>query len=433
MLKKITLFFCAIIIICGKVYAYEPPGEVKIGLHYGSSAPASVTVYCAGGINVGTSPGAIAFSAKNATAVTVRKGSGSSVEAVQGGKVVASGAELHLIAVEGSVSVNDKPYRGRIIIRRYEGGNLTVINQVPLEDYVAGVVPGEMWHESNMEALKAQAVCARNYVVSKLGRHKSYGFDVCASVCCQVYGGISAETERTNLAVFETTGVIALYEGQPAELYFAASTGGYTEDVANVWGTAIPYLKAVPSEYENESAPYYNWTFVISPDRASEVLAKYDIGRVSDIVVEQQSQYGAVTKLKVIGSNGEKTFTLESARTVFGYDGLKSQAYTVSRGAPISVTAIGSDGKKQVDASSTAIVYSDANVEKRRVNINPFSAVSRDGVAKVGGTNGNGDFVFVGRGWGHLVGMSQHGAMAMGDAGFTYDEILTHYFTGIEL
>jgi stage II sporulation protein D len=144
------------------------------------------------------------------------------------------------------VRFNEKPYRGRIEVFANSRGTLTVVNVVPLEDYVRGVVPNELspggWPE--LEALKAQAVAARTYAVSNLGRFAAEGFDLTPDTRSQVYGGRSTEHPLTDRAVFETRGRIATYKGVPIDALYTSTCGGRTEDAENIFGGApVPYLR----------------------------------------------------------------------------------------------------------------------------------------------------------------------------------------------
>ncbi|PYQ10738.1 MAG: hypothetical protein DMH00_10120 [Acidobacteria bacterium] len=147
----------------------------------------------------------------------------------------------------GTVEVNGQPYRGRLEVRML-GDSLKVINQLPLEDYLRGVVPNEMGPGiyPEIEALKAQAVAARTYLFANRGQFAESGFDLCDSSSCQVYRGFSTEHPLTNQAVEETAGIIATYNGIPIKALYTSTCGGHTEDGVNVFPDQKgPYLKGV--------------------------------------------------------------------------------------------------------------------------------------------------------------------------------------------
>lgn len=131
--------------------------------------------------------------------------------------------------------VLDKPlyHKGGFIIL---AANLTVSNLIPEEDYINCVISREMSGTWPLEALKAQAVCARNYYKINLGKHKKHSFDICATTDCQVYYGMSQTNNRTTQAASETAGIWVCYQGKLASTFYCASDGGGTEDVRNVWG-----------------------------------------------------------------------------------------------------------------------------------------------------------------------------------------------------
>lgn len=148
----------------------------------------------------------------------------------------------------GFVSVKGKWYRGIVMIQN-KNGKLTVINNVPLEDYLKGVVPAEMPSSWAAEAHKAQAIAARSYALANLGKRARYGYDLKDTPEDQAYGGASVETADTNYAVEQTKGIVLTYNMKVINAYYSASAGGQTN--TNSWGTNLPYLRSVPSFDDN--------------------------------------------------------------------------------------------------------------------------------------------------------------------------------------
>lgn len=148
----------------------------------------------------------------------------------------------------GFVSVKSRWYRGIVMIQN-KNGRLTVINNVPLEDYIKGVVPAEMPSSWSMEAHKAQAIAARSYALANLGKRAKYGYDLKDTPEDQAYNGASAETVSTNTAVEETKGIVLTYNMKVINAYYSASAGGQTS--ADNWGSTLPYLRSVPSFDDN--------------------------------------------------------------------------------------------------------------------------------------------------------------------------------------
>lgn len=148
----------------------------------------------------------------------------------------------------GFVSTKGKWYRGIIMIQN-KNGKLTVINNVPLEEYIKGVVPAEMPSGWAYEAHKAQAIAARSYALANLGKRASLGYDLKDTPEDQAYKGASAETASTNSAVDETKGIVLTYNTKVISAYYSASAGGQTN--VNSWGSSVPYLRSVPSFDDN--------------------------------------------------------------------------------------------------------------------------------------------------------------------------------------
>lgn len=146
----------------------------------------------------------------------------------------------------GFVSVKRKWYRGEFQLLNY-GLGLTVVNDVPIEQYIQGVVPSEMPPSWEHEAHKAQAIAARSYALANLGKRGKHGYDLKDTPEDQAYGGASAETVQTNKAVSETEGVVLIYDGKIIPAYYSASAGGQTKSASQVWTKDLAFLKSVPS------------------------------------------------------------------------------------------------------------------------------------------------------------------------------------------
>ncbi len=147
------------------------------------------------------------------------------------------------------VKLNGKAYRGRIEVFVNSRGTLTVVNVVPMEDYLLGVVPNELGLPS-MEAQKAQAVAARTYAWANIGGFASQGFDVLPTVYSQVYLGVSSENANGTRAVRETAGIVATYKGKPINALYTSTCGGRTENSGNIFEFDEPYLRGVECSLE---------------------------------------------------------------------------------------------------------------------------------------------------------------------------------------
>lgn len=257
------------------------------------------------------------------------------------------------------------------------GGQLCVINAVPMETYIAGVCAAEMGASFPAEALKAQAVAARTFAANYVMRSVYYsacGFDLTADTYCQAYSGCGNVTSGITSAVRATKGEVLTYNGRLIDAQYFSSDGGGTEDNENVNGNSNhPYLRGVIDPYEeaaNDKNYYSSWSYVIS---GSTLGARAGIGTVVSAEAEY-SDTGNVIALTLTDSSGRSTTIRRGAcRTTLG---LPSIRYTVE-------------------------------------------------------PDGSG-FRFTGSGWGHSLGMSQYGAYAMANYyDFTYKDILGFYYTGV--
>lgn len=150
------------------------------------------------------------------------------------------------------VLLNGKAYRGRIEVFVNSRGSLTVVNVVPIEDYLLGVVPKELSLPS-LEAQKAQAVAARTYAIANANGFGAQGFDVRPDVWSQVYGGVSSESRMGTQAVRETRGMVATYKGKPITAYYTSTCGGRTEHAENIFDKGEPYLRGVECSLEGKA------------------------------------------------------------------------------------------------------------------------------------------------------------------------------------
>jgi stage II sporulation protein D len=328
-----------------------------------------------------------------------------------------------------TISVNGKRYRTSIELRKFPGSNITVINELTMMDYLGGVVPLEIGTtDTPFEALKAQAVAARTYAVAN-HKHQDLGFDLCNSTCCQVYGGYEVENLATNNAIKATEGMVVTYGGVLAQLYYFASSGGATANSENVWSKAVPYLQSVEDPYEETK--YWSYTFTAEEMTRHMANIGRNIGTVTKVEALSTSESGRVVQLKVTGTTGNAYFERVSTRSAFPTY-LPSQVFSI--GGNSGYTVKNADNQLQNISISGARVQTATGTSSLPGN---GSVYVMDGngrlVALQPTSTSSGDFTITGAGAGHGVGMSQRGAMGMASAGFTYVDILKHYFTGVEV
>ena len=276
---------------------------------------------------------------------------------------------------------DNKSYRGalRLLPRK---GSLQLLNRVTAEEYLQGVVPEEMPAEWNPEAVKAQAVAARTYALRQRKRHAKEGFDVCATTHCQQYGGVSVERAAANQAVKATSGEVLESHGALVDALFHTDSGGMTENSEDVWGSRIDCLRAA-KEVRTETYP---WEKNITVQKFSELLVRRgkNIGTLKKIELspikigkasKDRTVSGRVKQVTFVGKNGKASITGNDLRSMLG---LKSTLF---------------------------------------------------------GMTMNRNVLFIkGYGWGHGLGMSQHGAKAYADSEhYDYKQILQHYYRGAEL
>jgi stage II sporulation protein D len=286
---------------------------------------------------------------------------------------------LVIVPLEGQwLNLNGVPYRGELRIAKSARGDIDVINVLDVEAYLYGVIPKEMSPQWPLEALKAQAIAARTYALYQKEKNKDRDYDVIATTASQVYGGAGAESAISNQAVDETRGMVLLYDGQLALTYFHANSGGMTEEAKRVWSADVPYLKTVRDDYSTK-APGCLWKLSLNVDKIRAALNSkgVDIGKIDRLTPLDMSPSGRVTKVKIFHGGRESVLSGNDFRLKTDPTQVKSTLFTMTK---------------------------------------------------------EGDEIRLeGKGSGHGVGMSQWGAYIMAREGFSYGDILRHYYYGVEL
>ncbi len=215
-----------------------------------------------------------------------------------GAKLRAAGAGKITIAGHGT-------FRGALEASS-SGSSLYVVNSLALEQYVKGVMPNEVPPSWPPEQLKAQAVAVRSIALtSDVGGSV---FDLYPDTRSQVYEGFESESARTNAAVDATRGQLLMYGGEVATAFYSACSGGHTESVQNVFGTAIPYLVGVPDPYDYH-CPLHKWTLRFSGPEISSRLSAYLKGRLRQVVITKTGASPRIIEAKLIGTGGTTTVT----------------------------------------------------------------------------------------------------------------------------
>lgn len=415
-MKKIIKTFMLFILFYGIILHYPIYAEnqfIDIGLKFGDNAPESVRiisnglVLCKEDEKVQLSVGAeYIVKAENDGSISILDSSGDFLAQISPNNVITS-------IGNATIKVFDKNYRGGLKFIN-TGGRLTVINRVNIEHYLYGVVPNEIGSSSDMEALKAQAIAARSYAVRNMNKYINLGFNLTDDTRCQVYKGFDTESGRSNQAVNETSGLVAYYDGQVAQLVYNASSGGATVSAENVWGSHIPYLIDKKDTFSVGSS-YDNWEYEISKEEIENKLKNKgkNIGSLLDVKIDSQSKYGYVLSITFKGTSGDATFKGDYIRNMFGNTKIKSQLFTINEE--------NSSGKEKLESFNYLNQFISENISK-----DAAIDENRD-------RNSKNSYLFRGSGYGHGVGMSQIGAQNMAKAGYNYAEIIDFYYPGVEI
>ena len=315
-----------------------------------------------------------------------------------------------------------------------EEDQILCINELPVEQYLCSVISSEMSPNCSLEFLKASAVISRSWLYAQMQRRKERAqgshdffaftktdnelirwtdreahttYDVCADDHCQRYQGITRQTSpQVEAAVKATRGQVLVSNGEVCDARFSKCCGGHTEAFESCWEDKhYPYLESVEdpfcntsdpqiirqvlNDYDQETTDFYRWTVTLTQAEAQHYISTHlkmdDLGDILDLVPIERGPGERIIKLQIVGS--KRTFTIGKEleiRCALSDSHLKSAAFTVER--------------QDIDANG---------VPAR--------------------------FILHGKGWGHGVGLCQIGAAVMGEQGYTYDQILKHYYRGAEI
>lgn len=297
------------------------------------------------------------------------------------------------------IELDGKRFRGILkIIPR--GQTMQLVNILYIEDYLKGVVPPEIGErsEQEIEAVKAQAVAARTYAMSHLQQYPGEVYDMRASIADQVYEGADAEMKLVSRGIDETAGRVLFYQDSYVNAYYHSTCGGLTDDISNVWDrSAIPYLKAVSDDGACSWSKYFHWKEVFTEEQLRGRIEQYlssdrgrdlRVGRIRDIRITERTPGGRVSNLVVHTEYDIFKFQKDRIRWVLGRTSNPDLILPSDR----------FDVDIERDASGNLV----------RVT-------------------------FSGSGYGHGVGMCQCGAIGLSRSGWNYEQILTHYYTDVEI
>ena len=382
----------------------------------------------------------ISVNASNGT-VTVSKNGERKISGVNAVYINEKGNALNLL------KHNNVMYRGNAIVF----GKGYLVNKIDIEEYLYGVICKELGYSYQpLEALKAQAVASRSFAAYNISSSNTY-YDINKS--SQVYGGYSAEANgdctKVYQAVKETKGKYAYFDGKLVQAFFSANAGGYTENNDNVWGSSpVAYLRAVPSTYDNNGTSSYSWTVTYTPEQMKNLAEKYmkSIGKSGTFGTFKElrlyydsadgsgpTKSGRAIKASIIGTGATVTATKNNVRSLLG---VKSTLISVngSSASNVSEQVYVKNGYGNTVKTSWKQLYAGDGkgiVQLLSSILNPHvSTATKTYALSSSGNSATGNVVINGKGYGHGVGMSQHGAIGMAKAGYTYDQILKHYYGG---
>ena len=363
-------------------------------------------------------------------------------------------------------------FQGSLQLRIIEG-ELHAINRIPIEDYLTSVIASEMSGTSSVELLKAHAIISRSWLLAQLAapklkiensklkvgqayddidsltdpnpeanfqfsifnsqlikwydREAHTHFDVCADDHCQRYQGVSRKvTPQVHEAIRATRGIVLSYEGEVCDARFSKCCGGITELYENCWDdTPHPYLSVVHDPYCNtddpkilsevlnhydQSTDFYRWTVEYTQAELSELVRRrggFDYGDILDLIPIERGPSGRIVRLQIVGTKATRIIGKElEIRRTLSESHLYSSAFEVEKRGSLTPTLSQGEGAAEPTESSAAMPESPSS----------------------GGVGEAPSFILHGRGWGHGVGLCQIGAAVMGAQGYSYKEILHHYY-----
>ncbi|MBE7706291.1 MAG: SpoIID/LytB domain-containing protein [Cyanobacteria bacterium SIG30] len=449
-LQRVVVLFVIVFFVASNVYAIEAKNIVRVGIsnqNFSTFEHERINFVSNGNILLSDMTSEEKLEVKSGENLVVEshfgllnaKSQTKEIKNLRGPLVITSDEKI------GIVDLNRKGtpafYSGQFEIISTNNKKFNLVNVLPMQEYLKGVVPNEMPKTFGLEALKAQAIAARNYVNRDVNSNKNY--DVVDSTASQVYYGVNSHNELSNQAVDETNGIYALYEREPIIALYFSTGSGITESWENVFGGINPKISAqlpyLTSVYDNDdykkidneqeaykffsstpesndiNSPKYRWVEVFSEDELPQILETNlkllsksslvepvfgindEIGVIEDIKVLKRGESGKALLLEIKTDKGSWKVKKElSIRRLFRRNGriLNSANFCI---------------EKEKEKSEKLAIFDSASKPKKYV------------------------YKFIGAGFGHSVGMSQYGAAYMASKGASYIEILKHYYTDIAI
>ena len=309
--------------------------------------------------------------------------------------------------------LEDQSFEGKLTIRQNADGTETAINTLPIEDYLTSVISSEMSADSPLELLKAHSVISRSWAIRAIGHTEHVGFDVCADDHCQRYEGLLRRNERAVQAVRETAGEVLMYGEEVCDCRYYKCCGGKTERFSTCWEDIdLPYLQPVDcpycgkaagntrlqrivlNNYDQETRDFHDWSVSYTAEEIASIIREKtgtDFGAIVSLRPLKRGASGRIYELEIIGTRHR--------------------------------AVIGKELKIRQVLSRSCLYSSWFEVEEVRPS--DHCQTSQPATSAPSAPRG---FLLRGHGWGHGVGLCQIGAAEMAMEGFTYRQILAHYY-----
>ncbi|MEA2022559.1 MAG: SpoIID/LytB domain-containing protein [Candidatus Caldatribacteriota bacterium] len=360
-------------------------------------------------------------------------------------KVIPVGTTQIMVIVNGQ----KYRYRGNIeVIYDSVCKKLNVINVIGIEEYLYGVLKKEVSPKWPGETLKAQAIAARTFAIFNMNKYIEKGYNLDASTNSQAYGGVNHEDPLTSKAVNATKGKIIVYNGKAINAVYHSDSGGYTANSEDVWGSYLPYLRGVKSTFEDLVSPtHHRWDYTISERDLVQKLHKkgYDMNSIVDLELVKDEKTGRVNKLGFV-SNNNRTDYMEAKefRNLIGFEVIRSTLFNFEAVREKSVQKTEQtveeinknseqdqsviellEQKKDWTIKELLDLMKERKKEKEKEKIENNKQTIYTQLPLI--------FKISGMGNGHGVGMSQWGAYGMAMQGSSHQDILNHYYQGIDI
>ena len=332
-----------------------------------------------------------------------------------------------------TLTINGCEYRGRLEVGPYGTSKLTTVNIMNVENYLRSVVGSEMSQNTSLEAMKAQAVASRTYAQNRCDNtgdtNISTPYQINDTATYQKYGGYGKENTKSVEAVTSTRGLTMYAGGEQILSYFFPSSGGVTETSANVWGNALSYLRAVPDIGELQLGKKA-WSYTYTKQELGTMLG---VGTVTDLQIDKVTPSSRVMQISVSGTDKNIVLKGENISQKLQLPSNKFELIKQGDNAD-EVSMCNGEGELAVKDLAGSNVLSGKG-ELTTLGQGNF-VVMGNGDVKNYDTQSpatENEYKFAGMGEGHGVGMSQAGAKAMAEKGYTYDQILTYYYGNIAI